>query len=173
MYRNPIFKNEFEWYNKVNLLRKSDFDMFPVSNSKSELITNIRSILTHLNNNRHSNTVTIKLFDYIVLYKSYLFNDNKSKPTMRLKKVIQSKLLEFSKLKIFGPMRSKYYIRLLFPDDKCIHVSIYTGGLCVYKKYKHFEYCRTHCEFAKSYSLIIQNNTRLYKNIVSLVVQYM
>jgi hypothetical protein len=177
-HQNQINKRKnlkFKKCNSVNLLRKSDFNLFPVPNSKNELIVNIKKTLIVLNNTNNLDAKSInliKLFDYLVLYGHFIFNED-TDSSRRFKNTVLNKLVEFSKDTTFGPRRSKYYIRIIFPDNKCIHKSTQNGELCVYKKYKNFEYCRTHSDFIQNYVKIIENNTEFYKTIISLIVQYM
>jgi hypothetical protein len=166
------FENEFEKFNSVNLLKKSDFDLFPVSNSNREITINIKRILHYIRTTPKNNIIVIKLFDYIILYK-HLFSNIDDEKNISLQKIIHAKLLEFSKDINFGPMRSKHYIRVIFPDGKCLHKSKLNGNFCVYAKYKNFDYCRTHCEFIQSYVKIIENNTKLYTAVVLLIVYYL
>jgi hypothetical protein len=174
--KNLQFEKKFEKYNSVNLLRKSDFDLFPVPNSKKELSINIRKIICAINDSKGIDStycidiktiLAIKLFDYLVLHKDIILSCH------TFKVIVCNKLKEFSKERNFGPMRSKYYIRILFPDDKCIHESTQTGKLCAYKKYKKFNHCRTHYHFIQSYIQIIENNTNFYSTIISLIVYYL
>ena len=56
--------------------------------------------------------------------------------------VVLRKLDEFESEKIFGPYRTKYYRRILFPCDKCVYVT--TSYTCVYTRYNNGYYCKSH-----------------------------
>jgi hypothetical protein len=165
------YDKKYEEINSINLLRKSDCRLYPVANTPFDFFSNLKYILrTHTP--FFNACEIVKFFDYIVLYKHY-FDSLEKKNNITIMKVIRTKLINFSNKKLFGPRRSKYYARVLFPEGKCIHISVYSGELCVYKKYKKFEYCRTHCEYIQSYSVFIKNNTTLCKDLVEIVVQYL
>lgn len=135
---------EYEKYNCVNIkLSESEKNItFKKCESKKEFA---RQFLNILASEIHKNNRIVKLFDFIILNIEFV---NMIRDTDRGEEfiaAIKEKLFEFSKHRLFGPRRAKYYERILFPENKCCHIT--PSYICVYKIMDNStRYCKSHYE---------------------------
>ena len=148
------YEKQYEKMNGVNILTSRDINTFPTCKTDKELIKNLKILIDSdvLTNNPIN---VIKYFDYIILHIDIVLSGKMGKNKKFMNK-INKKLIEFSKNSKFGPRRSRYYHRILFPDGKCEHNitdKFRQHKKCVYKHIENSKYCRTHTEF-------IENNVK-------------